>query len=1264
MGCLGHRKKQTEEMADQRWEYINLKDFKSQGCGAIFAYIYLWFMLFISVAVYAADGFTAVNLLAFNRWSSGIDPAIDIDISKWIFSICIILSVLNLGYEGFRAFRVIRRGNVAECYLDSLAVRWESIRLGSGLGFRRFLVFAELTKSKKGAEYIALFTYFSFQSWIRVIICSGPRQVINAFTIKAVYDSKLAISSQSVEGSITGFFEKIKALAEEDYRQALTLSGMCFTLVVWTFSALFLLAAVLFWVFFLWHWIPSADGGLSGYCSRKVTKTLMKIVTKTVNKALARQEADRLRAGAKAAKRTGEKPPLDRVATLPTLPNLGPADDDKIPSMPMLGRNDTMMTLPPYTSRPGTPGAVEMSNMDQKRAPLPAPSRSGTMASNASYSSRAPLVSAASEMGYGRAPSPTSQVPGMDLGNYPQSRPTAAGSHGNYDNYDDYDNSGSYGPRAPLRPMLSTTSLNRFTETPGPMHSEATQLPPPARAPSARPFENYAQPGASFVSSPTSAPASRSYEAYNPDGRTSPEPSPNSHFDGQQRPMNQPMRSVTGPFPSREPQYPPQRNMTAPMPSLPAVGEHFDRYSTTSSVASGSIAPSSVVLPGSSMRASPAPHMGPSPGPGGPHPSRGLQYPPQRSMTAPSAGLPPVGEYSDRNSMTSSVTSSSMAPSSVVLPGAGMRASPAPRMEFHEGERAMHRLLKVQRNQDPTALGLPTRYGVRVMQSSLVALGTLDDAGRPWTTVWGGERGFARPVAENVLAFNSPVDTRYDPVFKALWEGTEVDDDAVARPGGGEGKGMAGLSIDLETRDRVKLMGKMVAGASVNGGKEVQMAMVVTGSLGNCPKYLNRKDVVFNEMKPELVSDSLPLPREALELIDKADMFFLSSTNGETMDTNHRGGSPGLVRVIKNGADGLELIYPEFSGNRLYQTLGNFKVNPLVGITVPDFDTGDVVYFTGSASILVGEEASSILARTQLAVKISVTAARFVKSGLPFRGAPVEYSPYNPPTRHLLSEHDTHIASSQSDISANLTKRETLTPTVNRYTFQLSSQSRRALEWHAGQYVTFDFASEVSAGYSHMRDEDPQSLNDDYVRTFTVSSLPGSNEMQITARKNGPVTNFLSRHNLRVPLDIPVLGFGGEEAFRIPLDLKAPPPVFIAAGVGITPLLAQAQAVLDAGIPLKLLWTLRGEDVPLAADTFAKVPALAAATTLFVTGQAEQRRVEQFGAEVEMRRIRLEDVDKVKGQGARFYLCTGPALLTALTSWLEGEKVVWEDFGY
>lgn len=120
--------------------------------------------MLISSAVYGVDTFTAVNLLAFDKWSSSIEPGIPLSISKWIFSICIIASWVNLGFEYLRAYRVIRRGAVAESYLDSLAVRIQSTRMGqTGLGWRRFLVFAELTKSKKGAEYVALFTYFAFQ---------------------------------------------------------------------------------------------------------------------------------------------------------------------------------------------------------------------------------------------------------------------------------------------------------------------------------------------------------------------------------------------------------------------------------------------------------------------------------------------------------------------------------------------------------------------------------------------------------------------------------------------------------------------------------------------------------------------------------------------------------------------------------------------------------------------------------------------------------------------------------------------------------------------------------------------------------------------------------------------------------------------------------------------------------------------------------------------------------------------------------------------
>lgn len=141
-----------------------MNDFTTKSCWIPVSYTILYFNVMISLAVYALDTFTAVNLLAFSRWSSQIKPAIPLDISKWIFAGCIIFSLVLLVYRWLRAIRVIKSGGIAQCYLDPIAVKVQSIRTSKrASGWRRFLVFAELTKSRKGADYVAIFTYFNFE---------------------------------------------------------------------------------------------------------------------------------------------------------------------------------------------------------------------------------------------------------------------------------------------------------------------------------------------------------------------------------------------------------------------------------------------------------------------------------------------------------------------------------------------------------------------------------------------------------------------------------------------------------------------------------------------------------------------------------------------------------------------------------------------------------------------------------------------------------------------------------------------------------------------------------------------------------------------------------------------------------------------------------------------------------------------------------------------------------------------------------------------
>ncbi|KAJ0142402.1 hypothetical protein CTA2_1393 [Colletotrichum tanaceti] len=359
-------------------------------------------------------------------------------------------------------------------------------------------------------------------------------------------------------------------------------------------------------------------------------------------------------------------------------------------------------------------------------------------------------------------------------------------------------------------------------------------------------------------------------------------------------------------------------------------------------------------------------------------------------------------------------------------------------------------------------------------------------------------------------------------------------------------------------------------------------------------------------------------------------MVFLTSGHEGSMDTNHRGGPRGFVRVARNDAGGVEIVYPEFSGNRLYQTLGNLKMNPLVGVAIPDFETSDVLYLTGSASILVGRDAAVHLPHTKLAVKITVAAAVFVESGLPFVGTPLEASPYNPPLRRLRSEQQQTPLSPETPTgrTATLLRREVITPTIARFVFRLEPAGAR---WEAGQYVTLDFSGELDVGWSHMRDDEPQSLNDDFVRTFTISRPPSGDwgEVEITAKRKGPVTDLLWRWNLRVPLEVPVLGFGGEEAFRLGRreGKDGVEEVFVAAGVGITPLLAQAGCVLGSEGRLRVYWSVRGRDVKLVRDVCGRIDGLAGVMQVFITGQVGEAEeaviteIEALGATIEKRRL-------------------------------------------
>ncbi|KAF1925952.1 uncharacterized protein M421DRAFT_102810 [Didymella exigua CBS 183.55] len=478
MGCCGDREKGLANVAaEQKWDYINLSDFRSTSCLTPFSYAWLWILVFVSCAVYAADAFTAVNLLAFNKWSSQVQPKVPFEVAKWIFAITIIISYVFLVYRGIRAFHVMRSGSVTECYLEPMAAVWQSMRLtSSGRGWRRFLVFAELTKSKKGANYIALFVYFQFKSALIVIVAQGPRIAINAMTLYAVMQAQLLpVGEHASEdrSAFEQFFLNIKTMIETGNRQeTIVYFTMLFSLVIWVIAALGIIISCIFYIFFLWHYIPRSDGSLTNYCRRKVETRLSRIVGKKMKKAIEKEDQKRKAEEQKAMK----KGTFNSTSSKPTLPSLVGKEDDGA-SIYGIQRSETFSTvtsLPPYSSNPlsRTNTVATNSSAGVVRKPTlptlnerPGPSRSDTGYSTTSYGSNAPLLNQASDMGM---VSPMPPIPHLDQNAYfYENPPLAPPAH-------------AFTPasqgRASPRPILPQVDTNNSNGRYSPPHDLASPL--------------------------------------------------------------------------------------------------------------------------------------------------------------------------------------------------------------------------------------------------------------------------------------------------------------------------------------------------------------------------------------------------------------------------------------------------------------------------------------------------------------------------------------------------------------------------------------------------------------------------------------------------------------------------------------------------------------------------------------------------------------------------------------------------------------------
>ena len=201
------------------------------------------------------------------------------------------------------------------------------------------------------------------------------------------------------------------------------------------------------------------------------------------------------------------------------------------------------------------------------------------------------------------------------------------------------------------------------------------------------------------------------------------------------------------------------------------------------------------------------------------------------------------------------------------------------------------------------------------------------------------------------------------------------------------------LGIEPETRRRNRLTGK-VSSVGPEG-----FAIAIDQAFGNCPKYIQTRTI---SPAPDRASDDPKISRSdqfdppTRALIEKADTLFIATAYVDDAiapshgaDVSHRGGKPGFVRV----EDERTFVFPDFSGNNIFNTVGNIEANPKAGFLFVDFDAGDLVYMTGDAEVeWQGEKVDAFVGAERLIRFRAATVIR-AEASLPLRFEFGEFSP-------------------------------------------------------------------------------------------------------------------------------------------------------------------------------------------------------------------------------------------------------------------------------
>jgi predicted pyridoxine 5'-phosphate oxidase superfamily flavin-nucleotide-binding protein len=295
---------------------------------------------------------------------------------------------------------------------------------------------------------------------------------------------------------------------------------------------------------------------------------------------------------------------------------------------------------------------------------------------------------------------------------------------------------------------------------------------------------------------------------------------------------------------------------------------------------------------------------------------------------------------------------------------------------FHAGEREVQARAGVAAEARSLGRGIsreiPAGAEPFLEAQRLAVLAGIDGGSRVWASLVTGPPGFITA-----------------PTGRTLRIAASLPGEDPLRAGLSPGQPLGILVLDPERRRRLRINGRVAA--ADQRAIEIETDEV----FGNCPKYIQARvpqDDTENR-RVGVARRGRALTARQQRAVEGADTLFIASVHAGTgADASHRGGQPGFVLVV----DKRTLRIPDYSGNNMFQTLGNIAADPRVGLLFVDFETGTTLQLTGRAHLLWDRPEYAEMKGAERAVEIEIDETVEMKGHGPLGWRFREYSPFNP----------------------------------------------------------------------------------------------------------------------------------------------------------------------------------------------------------------------------------------------------------------------------